>query len=131
MSDAYSEVVLAPTSRAKCRRSKLPIEAGELKLVSYYTPKGRSHMEGSSFKLTHVSPKTLQKIISDSQNGTVESLRGYDSLPEPAKDVAKRIIASLLEEKDILEADLEFRSVPEKKSKKRTLKDLRLYAHIA
>ena len=144
MSDAssgYSELVLAPTNRAKCKRSKLGIDIGELKLVTFYTPKGRSHMESSGFKLTHVAPKTMERIVNESESG-VESIRGFSDLPDAAKQVAKRIISCVLEKTPISEADAAFRLAPEKKRKrkpeeeeeggedKKSLKTLRMYKHV-
>jgi len=118
MSDGYSELMLAPTNRAKCKRSKLGIEVGELKLVTFYTPKGRSHMESSGFKLTHVAPKTMERIVSESESG-IESIRGLSDLPEPAKEVAKRIISCVLNKTPVTESDAAFRLAPEKKRKRK------------
>ena len=65
----YSEVVAAPTARAKCcacKRKKAfapQIELGELKFVSYYLPNGRNHLENTSTRLACVSQKTAKAIL--------------------------------------------------------------------
>ena len=113
-SDSYSEILLAPTGRGKCKQTKEVIEVGTLKWINHYTPKGRNHMESAGYKLTSKSKTTLEFSLKKF-NGKIESVTGFDILPEHAQKTAKRIVEAILSDNPISDDDMDFRCVPEKK----------------
>lgn len=114
MSESYVEIVLAPTGRATCKKTKEKIDAGTLKWVMWYTPKGRNHMESAGYMLCNASQKTVDRVVKD-LGGKIECIRGFNALPEAAQAVAKRLLEAILNGTSIEQADVDFRCVPEKK----------------
>ena len=114
MSEPYHEVVVAPTNRSKCKqcRPKHNIEAGELKLVSWYIPNGRNHLESVGRSLVCINKESAKAIL----NGrTKNGVRVYNRLNERdnpgAFIVSRSICEAIASGLPVSDADKGFRYV--------------------
>lgn len=97
MSTPYHEIVLAPTCRAKCGcKAKHPIAMGELKLVSWYMPRGRNHLESTSKALVCIPKKMAQAILDGKTDAGLEVIDHTTDLAEPAAHAAVKAIAEAI-----------------------------------
>jgi hypothetical protein len=113
MSSPYLEVCLAPTGRAKCRcKAKHPIDAGELKLVTWYLPRGRNHLESTSKALRCVSVAEAHAVIDGVTKSGLEVVM-HEDLSDRARGAAGSIATSIVDGTE--SSDLAFRELPVKK----------------
>ena len=98
--EAFVELVLAPTNRAKCAACKRcpvklhSIDKGELVLKSNYVPAGRNHFQSSSTSLSCITQKRMRNMLGDT--GSISTLQGFEILPSAAQEAAMQLADCIL-----------------------------------
>lgn len=110
----FHEIVLAPTNRAKCGcKQKHPIAMGELKLVSWYLPRGRNHMESTSKALVCIPTKTAAAVLVGKTEAGLDIIDRTAELANPAAHATAKAIAEAIAAGKTISAELRaFRQTP-------------------
>ena len=113
MAEPFHEIVLAPTGRATCACRKHKIELGQLKLVSWYVPRGRNHMECTSKALVCIGKTMAKAVMAGQTEAGVPVLDKTNELPTANAYLAcESIVKAIAAGGSVSEADAAFREVP-------------------
>lgn len=113
MVEPFHQVVLAPTGRATCACRKHKIELGQLKLVSWYVPRGRNHLECTSKALVCVGKTMANAIMAGQTEAGVPVLDKTNELPTANAYLAcESTVKAIAAGEPVPEADAAFREVP-------------------
>ena len=121
MSEPYHEVVVAATGRARCKcTEKHRIQAGELKLVTYYTSLGRNHMDSISKSLVCISRDLAKAVLTGrTKNGVKVRIRINETQNPGAYLVCMSICDAIASGLPVSDIDKSFRHMLRKPVRKR------------
>ena len=111
--EPYHEIVLAPTGRAMCGCRNHKIELGQLKLVSWYVPRGRNHLESTSKALTCISVSMAAAVLDGHTDMGVPVLDKTNELPfANAYEVCQSMVTAIANGTGVSAKDAVFREKP-------------------
>ena len=111
--EPYHEIVLAPTGRAMCGCRNHKIELGQLKLVSWYVPRGRNHLESTSKALTCINVSMAAAVLDGHTDKGVPVLDKTNELPfANAYEVCQSMVTAIANGTGVSAKDAVFREKP-------------------
>ncbi len=114
---ASPDISIAPSSRAGCKAAgKFPhkIEQGSIRISTHYM---KDNHDFASHRCISCASKAQMVKFLCLCGDKIENMKGFESLPEPAKIVASRIVDAILNDAPISFEDRAFKIVVDKPKK--------------